>query len=119
MSVEEVVLYDREDCCIGRTRNVEIWLADKLPTSGEEKFSDGEMLATFPGVLHSQDHGHGIEIHSRPGWENKFGRYLIVQINAEKGVILNLREVIAIGVFYISSKGVFNLLQLFNLILFP
>ena len=117
VSVEEVVLYDRKDCCIGRTRNVEIWLADKLPTSGEWKFSDGKLLATFPGILPSHNHGHGISIHSRPGWENKFGRFLVVQISEEKGVILNLREVIAIGVF--SSKGVFNLLQLIYFILFP
>ena len=118
VSVEEVVLYDRVDCCIGRTRNIEIWLADKIPTSGEQKFSDGKMLATLPGAVHADDHGRGIVIHSRSGWENKFGRFLIIQINAEKGTILNLREVIATGVFYISSNGKFNLLQSFNVILF-
>ena len=109
VSVEKVVLYDRDDCCSGRTRNVEIWLADEIPTSGEHKFSDGQMLGSFPGAIHAHDHGHGIVIHSWAGWENKFGRYLIIQISdGNEGMILNLREVFAIGVFYVSSKGIFQ-----------
>ena len=112
MSVEKVVLYDRDDCCFGRTRNVEIWLADEIPTSGEHKFSDGEMLGSFPGAVHAHDHGHGIVIHSWAGWENKFGRYLIVQISdGNEGMILNLREVFAIGVFHVSSKGIYYRLE--------
>ena len=44
VTVEEVVLYNRKDCCNERTRNVEIWLADEIPTSGAEKFTTGSPL---------------------------------------------------------------------------
>ena len=95
VSVAEVVLYNREDCCHKRTRNVKIWLADEIPTSGAEKFSGGKLIGTFagPGMP-----GQRIVIQSQQGWEKKSGRYLIVQIsNGNKGIILNLREVVASG----------------------
>ena len=95
VSVAEVVLYNREDCCHRRTRNVEIWLADEIPTSGAEKFSGGNLIGTFAGP---GTPGERIVIQSQQGWEKKSGRYLIVQIsNGNKGIILNLREVVASG----------------------
>ena len=39
---------------------------------------------------------------ARPGWEKKFGRYLIVQTSYPLGTILNLREVFANGLFRIA-----------------
>ena len=95
VTVEEVVLYNREDCCPERTRNVEIWLADNIPTSGSERFFGGALVGTFAGPATS---GERIVIQSQPGWEEKSGRYLIVQINqGGQGTILNLREVVASG----------------------
>ena len=95
VSVAEVVLYNREDCCHRRTRNVEIWLADEIPTSGAEKFSGGNLIGTFAGPGTS---GERIVIQSQQGWEKKSGRYLIVQnSNGNKDMLLNLREVIASG----------------------
>ena len=94
MTVEEVVLYNREDCCHERTKNIEIWLADELPKSGGEKFTGGELLSTFAGPGTS---GQRIVVDSQPGWEKKFGRYLIVQTSYPLGTILNLREVFANG----------------------
>ena len=107
VSVEKVVLYNRKDCCYARTRNVEIWLADQIPTTGERKFSGGHLLGTFHG---SATRGQRIVIHSRRGWENKSGRYLIVQIHERnKNLILNLREVFAIGISHdVPSKGIFS-----------
>ena len=95
VSVTEVVLFNRADCCHNRTRNVEIWLADEIPTSGAEKFSGGKLLGTFAGP---GTPGERIVIPSQQGWENKSGRYLIIQIsNENKDMILNLREVVARG----------------------
>lgn len=108
VSVEKVVLYNRKDCCYARTRNVEIWLANQIPTTGDEKFSGGQLLGTFHG---SATRGQRIVIHSRQGWENKSGRYLILQIHHErnKDLILNLREVFAIGFSHkVPSKGSFT-----------
>ena len=94
VAVEQVVIYNRGDCCETYFKNAEIWLADKIPTSGAEKFTGGKLLATFagPGAL-----GERIVIQSQPGWENKCGRYLIVQISNPRGTILHLREVSATG----------------------
>ena len=115
VSLEKVVLFNRrEGCCWTRTKNVQIRLSNELPRSGRKLFLGGKLLGTFKGP---GTRGQRVEIQSAIGWENKFGRFLVVQISEEKGVILNLREVIAIGVF--SSKGVFNLLQLLYFILFP
>ena len=95
VSVAEVVLFNREDCCHKRTRNVEIWLADEIPTSGAEKFSGGNLIGTFAGP---GTPGERIVIPSQQGWEKISGRYLIVQISdGNKDMILNLREVVASG----------------------
>ena len=55
VSVAEVVLFPRKyssDChnsCKDRTRNVEIRLSDKLPTSADNMFSGGHLLAEYKG----------------------------------------------------------------------
>ena len=95
VSVEKVVLLNRVDCCGDRTKNVEIRLSNKLPASGNKMFSGGKLLGTFKGPA---TRGQRVEIQSAIGWENKFGRYLIIQMNfgsAESN--LNLKEVFAIG----------------------
>ena len=103
VSVAEVVLYNREDCCHKRTRNVEIWLADEIPTRGAEKFSGGNLIGTFAGPGNP---GERIVIPSQQGWEKKSGRYLIVQISdGNKGMILNLREVVASGSYWRGGEA--------------
>ena len=93
VAVQEIVLYNRYDCCHNYFKNAEIRLADELPTSGAEKFSGGELLGTFAGP---GTQGERIVVQSQPGWEKKSGRYLIVQISG-KSTILHLREVFATG----------------------
>ena len=99
VSVEKVVLFNRAgwDLWQGwqRTKNVEVRLANELPTSGMKMFTGGELLGTFkgPGTM-----GQQIEIKSGPGWEKKSGRYLIIQMNHKgKPEYLNLQEVFAVG----------------------
>ena len=49
VSVEKVVLYNRGNYNAGRTRNVEVWLSESLPTSGATLFTGGVLLGTYPG----------------------------------------------------------------------
>jgi len=112
VSVEKVVLFNRAgwDLWQGwqRTKNVEVRLANELPTSGMKMFTGGELLGTFkgPGTM-----GQQIEIKSGPGWEKKSGRYLVIQMNHKgKSEYLNLQEVFAFGFSNVGPKdGKFQL----------
>ena len=96
-SVEMVALFNRDGCCGSRTRNVEIRLANEMPKSAEKMFSGGELLGTFAGP---GSNGQRIPIKSGPGWENKHGHYLIIQMN-NGNEPLNLQEVFVYG--YVQS----------------
>ena len=47
--VERVEIFNRGDCCGERTRNVDVRISDKLPTSGNQMFSGGHLLGHFAG----------------------------------------------------------------------
>ena len=97
-SVGHVVLFNRLDQNARRTKNVEIRLADEMPKSAQKMFSGGELLGTFAGPA---KRGERVEIHSVPGWEKKFGRFLIIQMNNGDGrpnLYLNLKEAFALGI---------------------
>ena len=50
VSVGRVELFNRGDCCGDRTRNVDVRIADELPTSGStQMFSGGSLLGHFAG----------------------------------------------------------------------
>ena len=125
VSVEKVVLFNRADggCTPGctkqsqqagwmrgwqRTKNVEVRLANELPTSGMKMFTGGELLGTFKGP---GTRGQQIEIKSGPGWEKKSGRYLVIQMNHKgKPEYLNLQEVFAVGFSNVGpEEGKFQL----------
>ena len=97
VSVEKVVLFNREDYYRGRatwtrTKNVQIRLSNDFPLW----FKDGKLLGTFKGPA---TRGQKVEIQSTIGWEKMFGRYLIIQINFGNWPnYLNLKEVFAVGV---------------------
>ena len=97
VSIETVVLISRKNCCGERTKNVEIRLANELPPKpGNQMFSGGELLGTFKGP---GTDGQRIEIQSSPGWEEKTGFYLIIQMDmGSQAEYLNLNEVFAYGV---------------------
>ena len=100
MTVDGLLLYNScyDSCHQERTMNVEIWLADKIPTlEGAKKFSRSKLLGTFTGPGNS---GEQIEIQSQQGWENKSGRYLIVLVSDgnQGSMILNRRAVSADGI---------------------
>ena len=96
VSVEKVVLFNREDSYAGRTKNVQIRLSNKLPDSGNKMFSGGKLQGTFKGPA---TRGQRVEIQSNTGWENTFGRYLVIQMDFGKAAnYLNLQEVFAVGV---------------------
>ena len=95
VSIEKVVLFNREDCCWSTTKNIEIRLTNKKPTSAKGMFLGGDLLGTFEGAA---TRGEQVEIHSGPGWENKVGRFLIIQMNhGNEPQGISLKEVQAIG----------------------
>ena len=59
-------------------------------------FSGGNLLGTFKGPA---TRGQRVEIQSANRWENKFGRYLIIQMNFGNAKnFLHLEEAFALGV---------------------
>jgi len=92
--VERVEIFNRADCCGGRTRNVDVRVSDELPTSGD-LFSGGTLLGHFAGPGTTGQH---III---SGQETS-GRYVIVQMD-NGGDELNLQEVKAFG--RVASEG--------------
>ena len=111
VSVEKTVLLNRNDSYGERTRNVDVWLADKIPMTAEQKFffyqkfTGGQLLGSFEGPATS---GQAVEIESGRGWKNKMGRYLIIQMdNGTEHLFLNLREVSAFGITHVPSNGKF------------
>ena len=47
--VKRVEIYNREDCCGERTKNVEVRISNELPTSDSQMFSGGSLLGQFAG----------------------------------------------------------------------
>ena len=145
VSVEKTILFGsvfNEDRSSGwnrnwnGSRNVEVWLADEVPTTASEKFSEGHQLGTFTGATTS---GKGVEIQSGPGWKKKMGRYLIIQMNNETEDIepegsgplgpfvsegrsvfqlisLNLKEVFTFGTTHFPPNGMFCFLWFFRFV---
>ena len=109
-SVEMVVLFNRDDCCGSRTRNVEVRLANEMPKSAEKMFSGGELLGTFEGP---GSNGQRIRIKSGPGWENKHGHYLIIQMNNGNDP-LHFMEVFIHGNVQSIGTCLFHILQVKN-----
>ena len=54
--VERVEIFNRADCCGGRTRNVDVRISDELPTSGSQMFSGGTLLGQFSGPATDGQH---------------------------------------------------------------
>ena len=101
VSIERVLLYNREDSAAARTKNVEVRLSNELPTSSSSMYSGGFLLGTFQGpAVPSQI----VEIKTALG----HGRYLIVQINhmnpMNNNDYLNLVEAVAFGVHIYEGK---------------
>merc|ERR1719239_1009383 len=92
VTVQRVEIFNRKNCCGDRTRNVEVRVSDQLPTSGQQMFTGGGLLARFEGPAQN---GQKISV---TGEQPLTGRYVLVQMNnGEDG--LNLKEVKAFGEF--------------------
>ena len=116
VSVEKVVLFNRNSSKNyenHRLRNVEVRLTDELPTTANKKFSIGHLLGSFEGPATG---GQEVEIKAKPGWDQKTGRYVVVQIDHvnktsvhadsyDSETYLHLREVFTYGILRIPSNG--------------
>ena len=49
IAIQRVEIFNRIDCCAERTKNVDVYVSDELPTSANQKFSGGSLLGTFLG----------------------------------------------------------------------
>merc|ERR1712203_674454 len=119
--VNRVEIFNRVACCGDRTENVDVHVADELPTSGSELFSvkhvtpvsedtddhddseeddceedeeEGTLFGHFAGPATNGQH---III---SGQREMFGRYVIVQMKNGENSPLNLKEVQAFGRSY-------------------
>ena len=116
VSVEKVVLFNRNSSKNyenHRLRNVEVRLTDELPTTANKKLSKGHLLGSFEGPATG---GQEVEIKAKPGWDQKTGRYVVVQIDHvnktsvhadsyDSETYLHLREVFTYGILRIPSNG--------------
>ena len=55
-SVERVDIFNRADCCGDRLRNVEVRVANDLPTYGNVMFSSGALFGKFDGPGYNGQH---------------------------------------------------------------
>ena len=74
VEVTIVVLYARSDCCWERTKNLEVRIADELPTSSDSMFTGGQLLGYYEGPATS---GEIIKVEGSP----HPGKYVLVQMN--------------------------------------
>ena len=49
VTIQRVEIFNRQECCGERTRNVDVRISDELPTSGSQMFSGGTLLGHFAG----------------------------------------------------------------------
>ena len=92
VSVEKIVINNRDNCCGDRFRNVEVRVADQLPVSGQQKFMGGHLLASYKGPART---GDVITLTSSAKFA---GRFVIIQINNDQGTgTLNLNEITVWG----------------------
>ena len=56
VTVERVEIFNMHDPWVQRTRNVEVRISDKLPTSGSQMFSGGTVLGRFAGPASNGQH---------------------------------------------------------------
>ena len=54
--VKRVEIFNRDDCCGDRTKNVDVRVADELPTSASQMFSGGSLLGQFAGPATDGQH---------------------------------------------------------------
>ena len=55
VTVQKVEIFTRNGCCGEATRNVDVRIADELPTSASQMFSGGSLLGHYPGpATHGQ-----------------------------------------------------------------
>ena len=88
VEVTKVVLHVRDDCCAERTKNLEVRITDKLPTSANSMFTGGEQLGSFEGPATA---GQIIKVEGIP----QIGKYVLIQMdNPEK---LTFLETVVFG----------------------
>ena len=49
VTIHWVEIFNRQECCGDRTRNVDVRISDELPTSASQMFSGGSLLGHFAG----------------------------------------------------------------------
>ena len=54
--VKRVEIFNREDCCGERTKNVEVRISNELPTSASQMFTGGSFLGRFAGPATNGQH---------------------------------------------------------------
>jgi len=91
--VQQVKITNRVDCCGDRTKDINVYVGDTLPTSSRLPYRQGNLLGTFRGP---GEEGQVIPFDNPEGLE---GRYVIVQnFNRRSRKAINLAEIDVFGV---------------------
>ena len=56
VTVKRVEIFNRDGCCGDRTKNVDVRVANDLPTSASQMFSGGSLLGQFAGPATDGQH---------------------------------------------------------------
>ena len=56
VTVKRAEIFNRDDCCGDRTKNVDVRVAYELPTSSSQMFSRGSLLGHFAGPATNGQH---------------------------------------------------------------
>ena len=56
ITVKRVDIFNRDDCCGDRTKNVDVRVSNELPISGSEMFSGGSLFGHFAGPASNGEH---------------------------------------------------------------
>ena len=111
VTVKRVEIFNRRDCCAGRTQNVDVRISDEIPTSGSQMFSGGTFFGHFAGPATNGQHiiisGQNLLLKERkekiltniPG-QALSGRYVVVQMNNGENTPHNLKKVKARSGFF-------------------
>jgi len=87
--VQKVKITNRRDCCGDRTKDMKIWVGDRLPITAHFEYSGGALLGTFKGP------GKNGEVIERSSEEGLIGNFVIVQMEI---TTINLAEIEVFGV---------------------
>ena len=90
ITVVNIKIYNRNDCCGDKTKDLEVYVSNTLPHTAQERFPEGNKLGSFKGP---GTNGEVIEL-AVAEEEAPVGKFVIIQMQSTH---INLAEVTVFG----------------------